>query len=514
MPDPSRETPEELLRLDRRRRRRWRRAWGAIGLVLLLLVAVRAWWGHMADRRLQAVIDRYHAAGEPILIADFAPTKLIADTQNAALVYEDAAIAVVVPTGVEVKGEYFVQDPRLAFAYPQDSRLWVEANDPLLALLRKADALPDCDWGVRFASPMVLLVWPNVAFVRSLDQTICSLAVAEHVTGDDATCMECLAHAQRLAHHLVTPRDSFLIQYFVATACEARLCRSVEAVASKLKVSDSADQASSAQVRPASREQVKKLIHALLDDEAWDRGWTNAMNGERASLLDTARALPSGNLAGVIGGPGPISARALDLAIGPTVRLDAAAGLESITRLRDAALLDCYPAAARVVATVSDPPPFMEDDMTLDQAAHMLSRMMMPSLGSTVSRHFRLRAERRMAATALAIRLYELEHGKRPATLDELVPELLPAVPVDPFAEPGRPLMYLPGNDPPILYSVSEDGVDDGGVEHPGRPGGRTKGGEGDLLFYLKGDRSDDPIRWENVLVNPPKNTGDSADED
>lgn len=514
MPAAHRETQEELLRIDRRRRRRWRRAWGAIGLVLLLLVAVRVWWGYMADRRLQAVIDRYHAAGEPILIADFAPTKVVADSQNAALVYEDAAIAVVVPTGVEVRGEYFVQDPRLAFAYPQDSRLWVEANDPVFELLRKADALPDCDWGVRFSSPMVLLVLPNVAFVRNLEQTVCGLAIAHHVTGDDATCVESLAHAQRLAQHLVAPRESFLIQYFVAAACQAGVCRSVEVVASKLRISDSADPASSAAERAASREQVRKLIHALLDDAPWDTGWRNAMNGERASLLDTARALPSGNLAGIIGGPGPISAHIFDLAFGPSVRLDAVVGLDTLTRLRDAALLDGYPAAARVVESVPDPLPFMEGHITLDQAAHALSRLMMPSLERSVSRHFMLRAERRMAATALAIRLYEVDHGQRPASLEELVPNYLPSVPQDPFAEPARQLGYLPGSNPPILYSVFEDGMDDGGVAYTGKSSRPTKVAEGDLLYYLNGDRRADPIQWENVLVNPPKKAGGAADDD
>ena len=95
---------------------------------------------------------------------------------------------------------------------------------------------------------------------------------------------------------------------------------------------------------------------------------------------------------------------------------------------------------------------------------------------------FRNLAWRRMAATALAIRLYQLDHGQRPADLAQLVPEYLPAVPLDPFNPTGGPLRYRPAATPPILYSVHEDGVDDGG-EYDTRRWGP------DLDFFLDGGR-------------------------
>ena len=97
---------------------------------------------------------------------------------------------------------------------------------------------------------------------------------------------------------------------------------------------------------------------------------------------------------------------------------------------------------------------------------------------------------RRIAAVALAVRLYRADHaGRWPESLGELVPTYLPAVPIDPFAAGGRPLRYLrdtpgwdippalaaaessyippPGTGPflggPVVYSVGQDGIDDGG---------------------------------------------------
>ena len=73
---------------------------------------------------------------------------------------------------------------------------------------------------------------------------------------------------------------------------------------------------------------------------------------------------------------------------------------------------------------------------------------------------------RRLAATAVAWERYRLVKGQPPPDLAALVPAFLAAVPLDPMD--GRPLRYHPG--PPgafLLYTVGEDGRDDGGDGHP-----------------------------------------------
>lgn len=71
-------------------------------------------------------------------------------------------------------------------------------------------------------------------------------------------------------------------------------------------------------------------------------------------------------------------------------------------------------------------------------------------------------AARRMAITAIALKRYQLKHGKYPSTLSDLVPEFVSSVPRDPVD--GKPLRYrlIPdGNF--LLYSIGENGKDDGG---------------------------------------------------
>jgi len=72
-----------------------------------------------------------------------------------------------------------------------------------------------------------------------------------------------------------------------------------------------------------------------------------------------------------------------------------------------------------------------------------------------------------MAVAALAIERYKLRVGKVPADLAALVPEYLPAIPHD-FMD-GNDLHYRPSSDGKtyLLYSVGDDGKDDGGDPSP-----------------------------------------------
>ena len=64
--------------------------------------------------------------------------------------------------------------------------------------------------------------------------------------------------------------------------------------------------------------------------------------------------------------------------------------------------------------------------------------------------------------TAIALKRYELRHHQLPATLEGLTPDLLKDVPID--CMDGQPLRYRPNADGTfLLYSVSENGKDDGG---------------------------------------------------
>ena len=73
-------------------------------------------------------------------------------------------------------------------------------------------------------------------------------------------------------------------------------------------------------------------------------------------------------------------------------------------------------------------------------------------------------AQVRVTRTALAVERWRLAHDAQvPDSLTELVPDVLPTVPIDPFD--GRSLRYKKLTPGYVVYSVGSDFVDDGGKE-------------------------------------------------
>jgi hypothetical protein len=70
---------------------------------------------------------------------------------------------------------------------------------------------------------------------------------------------------------------------------------------------------------------------------------------------------------------------------------------------------------------------------------------------------------------AFALAAYRADHGHYPAKLDELAPEYLPVIPGDIFS--GKALIYRPAEVGYLLYSVGENGKDDGGRGYDDPPG-------------------------------------------
>ncbi len=101
------------------------------------------------------------------------------------------------------------------------------------------------------------------------------------------------------------------------------------------------------------------------------------------------------------------------------------------------------------------------------------------SIQKAEMRHKRVIAHERLLAAELALRCYQSKEGRAPIRLDELVPNYLSKVPQDPFT--GRPLIYRPQGTDWLVYSVGEDGLDDGGKRVSRSLSGSVTRGD---LFY------------------------------
>lgn len=100
---------------------------------------------------------------------------------------------------------------------------------------------------------------------------------------------------------------------------------------------------------------------------------------------------------------------------------------------------------------------------------YIMVRLMSPAFARTADGPERTRLQRDATLAAIALVLHHRRTGAYPASLAELAPALLPAVPMDRYA--GTPMKYVLRDGAPVLYSVGVNRADDGGV-----PGGdRTR---------------------------------------
>lgn len=84
------------------------------------------------------------------------------------------------------------------------------------------------------------------------------------------------------------------------------------------------------------------------------------------------------------------------------------------------------------------------------------------SLRGIVSMSFRAETDRSMTVCAVALKRFFMENQRLPSSLSDLVPEFLSSVPID--SMDGRPMRYrLTPDGTFVLYSVGQDGEDDGG---------------------------------------------------
>jgi hypothetical protein len=81
------------------------------------------------------------------------------------------------------------------------------------------------------------------------------------------------------------------------------------------------------------------------------------------------------------------------------------------------------------------------------------------------------------AAAALAVERYRLRHGRLPEKLSDLVPEFLTTAPIDPYDR--KPLRYVVQKDGYTIYSIGQNGIDEGGKEIEGSV-------EGDVTFSVE----------------------------
>ncbi len=485
--------PEAVRKRFASKKRRKRIILAILAALPFVLVGWWLWSNDAGDRAIQTEIDRYRAAGQPIFPADFDPPPT-PDENNAALALKNAYAALDIDLDADRYEFAIYCSPKKIAKHHDEFRGIIKTNSEVFELVRQARSMTGADWGIRLRSPMILVLLPNLGDQKRLAKFLCSMSIYYHQTGNDAEAVELLRDA--LAAAGAMRKRPILLGYLVAIAADALACSVIEDIIVDLQI-HRPGAATSASPKAASRKQIQALIKNLLAEEDICNAARRAFYSERACVFDFAMLCLNGRLDfSSIGISSPSGLNAVEKTgvLKPFLKEDTVRMLRHMTALAEAAGQTNWPAVKEKMP--EDP----QVRGLLKRLTHMFSNMLLSSLSRATELDFRVRAMRRMAAVALAIRLYEIDNGRRPAKLADLVPKYLPAVPDDPFDNPGQPLRYLPNAQRPILYSIDSNGKDQGGqyAEDPEDP---PQYDDYDIPFFLNGDR---PRREEEEPATQP----------
>jgi hypothetical protein len=351
--------------------------------------------------------------------------------------------------------------------HPELAREFLDGISKPLALVRQAR---ECGTVHGFnydaEDPISNNVGPIQGFM-SLARALRTAAVSAHELGDDAAAFGYLRDSLAMANSV--EKVPTLISDMIGISIRAITCFAVEDIAPTLRVG----------ARGADRQEVAALIRELADLRSPREHLRNALIGERNVTTPAYVRLSDDPSYGAswdsTGDTVPLKLP------GPAILLQAREHIQFInTHIAQAVRSDYSPPR--------EYPEFVGDCGRLREMSRWLNFMMTPALKRAYILHFRAMSVQQMAAVALAIRLYECDHGRRPAALAELCPKYLPAVPADPFDPAGKEIRYLPNAKHPMLYVVGQERKD-----HQGRfAANSVKSVNMDVLdmpFFLNADR-------------------------
>jgi len=427
----------------------WRSAYfRSITALAVVVLAVRLVWGWHVRRLLDAQFDEIRRRGEPVEVAEL-KFEDVPQERNAWTLQTRAAQAQA--TGVDSPKNGNLEYPNYP-PFPAEWRQMAEAservNAPVFSLARQARQYAGVQiHAVPLTSPMYATLLPYLNTMRQLANTLADGAIYAQVRGDDAEAVERAAdlfHLARSVHH-----DEFLVSQLVAIGIEAVACNTAQILAPGLRFAPGGST-----TRPADRARVRALLGRVLDDrDAW-QGLRHNLVVERLGVIDSDRWQATGTWF-----------------IQPLADLDILRNNRNFEIAMRAAMATNAPQAQATLAAMSERPLLMRPwSGRLPAGLPRYSRwfhLAGENFSHYFDAYFRMIAERRATAVSLAAQLFRADHRRWPNRLDELVPEYLPAVPIDPFHDDGRPLGYVilqtpgaPGVQRPMMYFDAGDVTD------------------------------------------------------
>jgi hypothetical protein len=423
-------------------------AWPVFGLVAMALAADVTTYGTLVSIDHDALARARSLRAEAAeLIAASTPPAPAAD-DDAAPLYQRASAAI--EADKAVSGEKSpLADPLTADVAAENVSEILARHAATLQLVRRAADKPGCRFIRDWSRPSPDMLLPEFSSMRKGGKLLALDARREAASGKMAAALRDVVRIHRLGMHAAS--EPVLIAGLVGQAIDQTAIETLAAVL------------------PA----IGKQDLPLLDDPAFTDflgtpvSYQRHFYGEEAFGISTIALLAENSrglfeLTQVAGPLASQNAGTLARLVGFSYRCfwlpaELAGYREALEQYRTIAGDRTQPF-----------PPIKERITGIERDAErgkagMFGKLMLPALGQVLVTEIKGRVFHRAAEVLVAATRFRLANGSLPESATALVPDYLPAVPLDPFTT-DAPLRTKRADDGwLIVYSVGPDGEDDGG---------------------------------------------------
>ncbi len=424
-------------------------------LLVSLYVVYRLTLGWLVENRIEAIRRTGYPATLTELNSWYQQTPA---GQNAADIYVQAFAQFAPVCGDEERslplvgtGPFPSRDSPMSDATRQTIVELLDGNIDAIQILRQAAQIRPCRYPLNLADGIPMTSFGHLRQVRRAAHLLQLKALLDARDGRPDAASEALVASLACARSLAN--EPMFASHLARLECDNS---GVETLQSLLDTTTlTADQLRELATAFAEAEDGQGIVRAFVGRRCWASD-----SFQRVYAVTDVFTAPSGYQRSAFGAL--IFANASLLESRPFQYK--ASGLLEIDQLRYLRIMDKYVKTAQVP---------MPERLEIARAIHAQVKAL-PSY-SAIARSWllvldgprvmtidaRTLARLRSASVALAIERYRTANGKLPEQLADLSPSLLKTVPSDPFD--GQPLRYRQTTEDYLVYSVGDDGHDDGG---------------------------------------------------
>jgi len=337
----------------------------------------------------------------------------------------------------------------------------LERQAPLIDLIRRGTAREECRFDRDWSRVTISTSLPETQEMRELARLLALSARRQAVDGHPAEALADVERLGRMAKH--SAREPFLVCSFVGIALDSIALAALAEVLPHVTHADQLDA-----IDPIGFSQATELRHAA----------NNSLVCEEAMFLNTAAELADKRIRwSKLGDDFVGTSPGMTTPFGVLPNLEHWLDPLYRTFMLRSDIDDFRTRFERFAHGFSgwfyerrDPAArrqHLKELMDLDGAGPY-AKLFMPAFSQMNTAAWRSEARRNIAGVLLAATRYRLATGALPESLESLVPDYLPSAPVDVFAQDNASLKLVSTDSAWTVYSIGNNGRDDGGPQPDG----------------------------------------------